>query len=172
MSDPTTLNALNAATPAAFVTALAGIFEHASWVPEAAVGARPFASSESLLAAMVAVVLAAPQPQKLALIRAHPDLAGRLAAADELTEASSAEQADAGLDQCSPEELKRFETLNDAYKSKFGFPFVMAVKGRSRADILAAFEQRLEHDEAEEFDAALEQIAKIARLRLTALVRT
>ncbi|MDH3233869.1 MAG: 2-oxo-4-hydroxy-4-carboxy-5-ureidoimidazoline decarboxylase, partial [Alphaproteobacteria bacterium] len=96
MSQTTTLEALNAAAPADFVAALADIFEHSPWVAEAAVGARPFASSENLLAAMVAVVLAAPQPKKLALIRAHPDLAGRLAAAGDLTQASTAEQAGAG----------------------------------------------------------------------------
>ena len=170
MSQTTTLEALNAAAPTDFVAALADIFEHSPWVAEAAVGARPFASTENLLAAMVAVVLAAPQPQKLALIRAHPDLAGRLAATGDLTLASTAEQAGAGLDQCSPDELKRFEDLNDAYKMKFGFPFVMAVKGRSRAEILAVFTRRLENDEATEFDEALAQIAEIARLRLTALI--
>jgi len=170
MSETTTLEALNTATHDVFVAALAGVFEHSPWVAEAAVGARPFASTENLLAAMVAVVLAAPRPQKLTLIRAHPDLAGRLAVTGALTRASTAEQADAGLDQCSPDELKRFEDLNDAYKIKFGHPFVMAVKGRSRSDILAAFARRLENDEAAEFDEALAQIAEIARLRLTALI--
>lgn len=170
MTGSTTLAALNAAPPAAFVETLAEIFEHSPWVAEAAEGARPFESRESLLAAMVAVVLAAPQPQKLALIRAHPDLAGRLAVQGELTEASTAEQASAGLDQCTPAELTRFRSLNQAYTTKFGFPFVMAIKGRSRAEILDSFAQRLENDDAAEFDAALEQIAEIARLRLMALV--
>ncbi|HUT50729.1 MAG TPA: 2-oxo-4-hydroxy-4-carboxy-5-ureidoimidazoline decarboxylase [Alphaproteobacteria bacterium] len=170
MSETTTLDTLNAAAQTDFVAALADIFEHSPWVAEAAVGARPFVSTEGLLAAMVAVVLAAPQPKKLALIRAHPDLADRLATAGDLTEASTAEQADAGLDQCSPDELKRFESLNDAYKAKFGFPFVKAVKGRSRAEILVAFARRLENDEAAEFDEALAQIAEIARLRLTSLI--
>ncbi len=85
-------------------------------------------------------------------------------------DASTAEQAAAGLDQCSPEELTRFESLNDAYKAKFGFPFVMAVRGLSRADVLAAFERRIQRDEAAELDAALEQIARIAKLRLTELI--
>jgi 2-oxo-4-hydroxy-4-carboxy-5-ureidoimidazoline decarboxylase len=170
MSGPTTLKALNEAAPAEFVAALADIFEHSPWVAEGAEGARPFAAKENLLDAMIAVVLAAPHPQKLALIRAHPDLAGRLAVQGELTDASTAEQASAGLDQCTPQEFARFQALNKAYKAKFGFPFVMAVKGKSRAEILDSFAQRLENDEAAEFDAALEQIAEIARLRLEALI--
>jgi len=170
MSGAVTLEALNAAAPAEFVATLAGIFEHSPWVAEGAAGARPFASRATLLDAMVAVVLAAPRPQKLGLIRAHPDLAGRLAAGDALTVSSTAEQASAGLDQCSPEELARFQALNEAYKAKFGFPFVMAVKGRGRREILAAFERRLANDESAEFDAALAEIAEIARLRLTGLV--
>lgn len=170
MSVPTTLEALNDAAPTEFVATLADIFEHSPWVAEGAEGARPFASRDALLDAMIAVVLAAPHPQKLALIRAHPDLAGRLAVRGGLTEASTAEQASAGLDQCTAEEFTRFQTLNEAYKAKFGFPFVMAVKGKSRAEILDSFAQRLENDEEAEFDAALEQIAEIARLRLEALI--
>jgi OHCU decarboxylase len=170
MSGTTTLQALNDATPDEFVVALAGVFEHSPWVAEGAEGARPFATKDNLLDAMIAVVLAAPHLQKLALIRAHPDLAGRLAVAGELTEASSAEQASAGLDQCTPQEFARFQALNDAYKTKFGFPFVMAVKGRSRAEILDSFAQRLDNDQETEFDTALEQIAEIARLRLDALI--
>jgi OHCU decarboxylase len=170
MSATISLAALNAAPEAAFVAALADIFEHSPWVAEAAAGARPFASSERLHDAMVAAVLAASQRRKLILIRAHPDLAGRLVPERALTKASTAEQVAAGLDQCSPEELERFQSLNEAYKAKFGFPFVMAVKGHDRAAILAAFARRLEHDETEEFDAALEEIAQIAKLRLTDLV--
>ena len=170
MVDRITLSSLNQATPVEFVLALADIFEHSPWVAEGAEGARPFASKETLLDAMIAVVLAAPHPEKLALIRAHPDLAGRLAVKGALTDASTSEQASVGLDQCTPEEFARFQSLNEAYKAKFGFPFVMAVRGKSRAEILDSFAQRLENDEAAEFDAALEQIAEIARLRLEALI--
>jgi OHCU decarboxylase len=119
---------------------------------------------------MVAVVLAAPHPQKLALIRAHPDLAGRLAVEGSLTEASTSEQTSAGLDHCTPEEFARFQVLNDAYKARFGFPFVMAVRGRSRAEILDSFARRLKNDRETEFDEALAQIAEIARLRLAEII--
>jgi len=172
MSGTTTIAALNEAPVADFVDTLGDVFEHSPWVAEAAVDVRPFASLESLLAAMVSAVLAAPRSAKLALIRAHPDLAGRLALKGELTAASTTEQASAGLDQCSPEELERFQGLNDAYKSKFDFPFIMAIKERSRADILAAFQQRLTQDPATEFDTALAQISEIARLRLTDLIES
>jgi 2-oxo-4-hydroxy-4-carboxy-5-ureidoimidazoline decarboxylase len=170
MTKADTLEALNAMSREDFATVLGDVFEHSPWVAEAAAGARPFPSLQSLHDAMVAVVLAAPQDRKLALIRAHPDLGGRLAVQGGLTEASTAEQASAGLDQCTPEEFERFQSLNDAYKAKFGFPFVMAVKGRSRAEILDSFALRLENDEAAEFDAAFSQIAEIARLRLLTLI--
>ena len=102
------------------------------------------------------------------MIRAHPDLAGKAALAGELTDDSTREQAGAGLDQCSPEEMARFERLNEAYKAKFGFPFVMAVKGSDRYAILDAFEVRLENTPAEERRTAVEQINRIARFRLEA----
>jgi len=153
-----------------FATVLGDIFEHSPWVAEGAAGARPFASLPSLYDAMVAVVLAAPHAKKLALIRAHPDLAGRLAIDGGMSQASTTEQSGAGLDQCTPDEFARFQALNEAYKAKFGFPFVMAVTGRSRAEILERFAQRLNNDEGSEFDEALTEIAEIARIRLTALV--
>ncbi|MEJ2121989.1 MAG: 2-oxo-4-hydroxy-4-carboxy-5-ureidoimidazoline decarboxylase [Alphaproteobacteria bacterium] len=170
MTETVTLKALNAMPMEDFATVLGDVFEHSPWVPEGAAGARPFASLETLHDAMVAVVLAAPHPQKLALIRAHPDLAGRLAVEGGLTRASTSEQASAGLDHCTPEEFERFQSLNAAYKAKFGFPFVMAVKGRSRAEILDSFAQRLDNDRETEFDEALAQIAEIARLRLTEII--
>ena len=106
---------------------------------------------------------------QLELIRAHPDLAGKAQIAGELTEHSSDEQASAGLDRCSPEEYEQFQALNRAYYKKFGFPFVMAVRNRSRAEILAAFEARLRNDKTTEFEAAINEIHKIARLRLQAI---
>ena len=120
---------------------------------------------------MVQVVDEAGRERQLALIQAHPDLAGKAAARGELTASSTDEQASAGLDRCSPEELTRVQTLNQAYKDKFGFPFIMAVKGQSRASILAAFAQRLDNSPEVEFAEALAQIAKIARLRLLALIQ-
>ena len=154
-----------------FVALFGGVFEHAPWVAEAAYGAGPFASLEALHAAMVDAVRRAPRARQLALIRAHPDLAGRAAIAGALTAASAAEQASAGLDQCTPAEFKRFRDLNRKYQEKFGFPFIMAVKSRSRQEILAAFEQRLDHSSEAEFEEALNQIARIAHLRLAGVIR-
>jgi len=113
---------------------------------------------------MVAVLRAAGHDRKLALLNAHPDLAGRLALRGELTADSTAEQASAGLDRCTPEEFARFTELNDAYKARFGFPFILAVKGRSRADILEAFETRLSNGPEEEFATALAQVERITWL--------
>jgi 2-oxo-4-hydroxy-4-carboxy-5-ureidoimidazoline decarboxylase len=152
---------------ARFVELFGGVFEHAPWVAEQAFLAGPFRTIEALHGAMVDTMRGAPRERQLASIRAHPDLA---AIAGELTAASSAEQASAGLDRCTPEEFARFQELNDRYKGKFGFPFILAVKGRTRAEILAAFEQRLDNTPAAEFEEALRQIARIARLRLEDLV--
>jgi 2-oxo-4-hydroxy-4-carboxy-5-ureidoimidazoline decarboxylase len=154
-----------------FVELFGGVFEHAPWVADEAFDARPFHTIEALHEAMIDAMRRAPREQQLALIRAHPDLAGRAAIAGELSAASSAEQAGAGLDQCTPAEFARFQKLNDRYKEKFRFPFILAVKGRSRAEILAAFEQRLDNPPEAEFDEALNQIARIARFRLEDLIR-
>jgi OHCU decarboxylase len=154
-----------------FLELFGGVFEHAPWVAEGAFAAGPFHSIEALHGAMVQAMRRAPRARQLALIRAHPDLAGRAAVAGELTAASRAEQASAGLDQCTPAEFERFQELNRTYKEKFGFPFILAVKGRGRAEILAAFERRLENSGDAEFDEALNQIAEIARLRLLELIR-
>ena len=104
--------------------------------------------------------------QKRALIEAHPDLAGRLALSKSLTADSTSEQASAGLDRLTPEELRSFSELNDAYRARFGFPFIMAVKGKSKADILAAFRARLANDADAETTTALAEIDRIAALRL------
>ncbi len=114
---------------------------------------------------MVHVLSGASHDQKLALIQAHPDLAGRLTLAD-LTDDSRGEQTSAGLDSLTEAERDRFLALNDAYKRKFGFPFIMAVKGRTKQEILAAFEERLDHETDQEFDTAIVQIELIALLRL------
>jgi len=152
-----------------FVARFGGIYEHSPWVAE-----RLWDSGLSgvhdrvagLKVAMAAIVDGADRDVKMALIRTHPDLAGRLAIAGELTAASTSEQASAGLDQCTPEELTRFKELNEAYKARFDFPFIMAVKDRSRQEILAAFEARLGNSPEQEFGTALAEIHKIAGLRL------
>ena len=154
-----------------FVALFGGVFEHAPWVAAQAFDAGPFASRKALHRAMVDAMRRAPRDQQLALIRAHPDLAGRAAIRGELTAASTAEQASAGLDQCTPAEFERFRELNDKYKEKFRFPFILAVKGKTRAEILAAFEQRLHNAAEAELQEALDQIARIAELRLADLIR-
>ncbi len=158
---------------AGFVARFGGVFEHSPWIAEAAFDAGLGAEedrAETLHAAMTAVLRRAARSRKLALIRAHPDLAGRLAIERGLTAASSAEQAGAGLDHCTAEEYARFAALNDAYKAKFGFPFIMAVKGRRRDEIRAAFERRLENDAETEFETALAEIERIALFRLRDLL--
>ena len=153
-----------------FLAVYGGIYEHSPWVAQAVWDARPLPDAvDALHAAMKAAVDAAPRERRLALIRAHPDLAGRAAVAGALSAASTAEQAGAGLDRCSPDEVAAFQELNAAYKARFGFPFVIAVRGLDRGDILDAFRRRLANDADTEFDTAMEQIHTIARLRLDAL---
>ena len=165
-----TLWELNRITPSAFATALGDIFEHSPWVAERASTARPFGSIAGLHAAMLDAVDAAPKEKRLALIRAHPELAGRAAIRGELTADSTMEQSGAGLSQCTADELSRLTALNAAYNEKFGFPFILAVKGYDRAGILHEFERRIQRDVDTEFDEALEQIARITRFRLDALL--
>jgi len=164
------LATLNAMDRDAFVAALGGIFEHSPWVAEAAWAARPFADVAALQDAMVGAVDAADAETQLALLRAHPDLAGKAARAGALTEHSTAEQAGAGLDRLDEAEFARFHALNDAYQARFGFPFIIAVKGHTKASILAAFEARLPNDAATERMTALAQVARIARFRLDDLI--
>jgi len=161
---------LNAATPGKFVAALDGIFEHTPWIAERTAARRPFASRLDLLDAMRAVVDAATEDEQLELIRAHPQLAGRAAIHDELTAASTREQQGAGLNACSPNEFARLQELNGAYNAKFGFPFILAVRGHDRASIIAAFEARLCNDADAERRTALEQIARIAEFRLASTI--
>jgi 2-oxo-4-hydroxy-4-carboxy-5-ureidoimidazoline decarboxylase len=153
-----------------FRRVLGGVFEQSPWVADRAFDRRPFASLEALHEAMAQVVRGASREEQLALIRAHPDLAGKAARARAMSAASVAEQSSAGLDQLTEEEYARFERLNGAYREKFGFPFVIAVRQRSKDAILAAFETRIRNGLEDEVRAALAQIAQIARLRLDALV--
>jgi len=165
-----TLEALNRASAHELERALGGIFEHSPWIAARAAGARPFASVEALHAAMVAVVRRASREEQLALLRAHPDLAGRAARAGALTPASASEQSSAGLDRLDDDEYERFGRLNAAYREKFGFPFIIAVRRHDKHQILAAFEARLGNTEAQEVETALGQVFEIARLRLAGLI--
>ena len=161
---------------AAFIQRYGGIYEHSPWVAEQAYEeARGIEDPDRLANIFASYVDAADSDVRLALIRSHPDLAGRAAvgarpAGDtaELTTASHQEQKSAGIDQCTPEEYARFQTLNAHYKQKFDFPFIMAVRNSNRHEILRAFEQRLQNDPETEFINAICEIHKIAKLRLRA----
>ena len=161
-----TLAELDALSRDAFVAALGAIFEHSPWVADAVADQRPFGSVAALHGAMCAAVAAAGVDAQLALIRAHPQLAGKAAIAGELTSHSTHEQRGAGLDQCSAEELARITALNTAYEQRFGFPFIVAVRGLQRTDVIDAMARRLGHDAATEHVEALRQIERIAALRL------
>jgi 2-oxo-4-hydroxy-4-carboxy-5-ureidoimidazoline decarboxylase len=157
---------------ASFVALHGRVYEHSPWIAEAVWNAglsKSHDSVEGLHTALAEIVDRAAREQQLALLNAHPDLAGRLALRGELTSESTSEQASAGLDKCTPDEFQRFTALNDAYKGKFAFPFIMAVKGRTRAEILHAFERRIHNDPETEFRTALNEVHKIALLRLREL---
>jgi OHCU decarboxylase len=171
MPERTFSEAPSALTRDEFIARFGDIYEHSTWIAERIWDNRgpQLDTVEGLASAMASCVDAAPHEQRLALIRAHPDLAGRAAVAGELTADSTAEQTRAGIDQCSEEEFQRFQHLNAAYWDKFGFPFVMAVRNSNRQEILLAFETRLQNDAESEFRAAIGQIHIIARLRLDAM---
>lgn len=165
----TTLAQLNAADQAAFVAAVGDIFEHAPWVAERAYAARPFATVAALHDAMMQVVRAAPRSERLAFLRGHPELAGKVARAGAMTVDSKAEQGGLGLERLNDRDFARFERANAAYAKKFGFPFIVCVRlHKSAESILAAFEHRVGNDPDVEFEAALTEIGHITRLRLDA----
>ncbi len=173
MADETarlSIDAVNGMDAETFVAAFGEVFEHSRWVAEMAFASAPFQSLSAVHAAMQDAVEAASETARLDLIRAHPDLAGKAALAGALTAESSVEQASAGLDRLSPEQMNRFRTLNAAYVERFGFPFVMAVRGADAARIIAGFEGRLGNDRASEIHRALAEIGKIAWMRLLAAV--
>jgi 2-oxo-4-hydroxy-4-carboxy-5-ureidoimidazoline decarboxylase len=165
-----TLADINAMDRTAFVAALGGVFEHSPWVAERAWAAKPFASVDALHAAMAAAMHAATEDEQLALIRAHPELAGKAAVRGELTADSTREQSGAGLAQCTPEEFARLQALNARYHERFGFPFILAVKGWDRAGVIGELARRVDGDRATEFAECLAQIARIARFRLDAAI--
>ncbi len=160
-------------TKETFVERFGAVFEHSPWIAADAWDRglpRDADSALGLHRALCTVLRQAGRNRQLELICAHPDLVGKLAVGGRLTEESAIEQASAGLDCCSSDEFRRFQALNDAYRAKFGFPFIMAVRGRRREEILAAFEQRMDHDPEREFEQALAQIERIALLRLQELL--
>ncbi|AOJ70777.1 MULTISPECIES: 2-oxo-4-hydroxy-4-carboxy-5-ureidoimidazoline decarboxylase [Burkholderia] len=165
-----TLEQLNAMSTDAFVAALSGIFEHSPWVAEAAALERPFRGVDALHRTMKDAVESAGDARQLALINAHPELAGKAAVRGELTAESTREQSGAGLDRCTQEEFDKLQRLNRAYREKFGFPFIFAVRGYDRHGIIANFEARVDHSRDEELRANLEQIYRIARFRLDDLI--
>jgi len=162
----------NTMTENDFVASFGGVYEHSPWIPRYAwhQGLNEQHNTPSGLSKiMMEVVANADHDKILALINNHPDLAGKAAVNGELTDESTSEQSGAGINQCTAEEFEKFQYYNNAYKEKFGFPFIMAVKGSNRHQILAAFEVRIENDEETEFKQAVAEINKIARLRLEAL---
>jgi 2-oxo-4-hydroxy-4-carboxy-5-ureidoimidazoline decarboxylase len=161
---------LNKMTLPAFAAAVGDIFELAPWVAEAAHAKRPFATVTDLHLAMMAAVHRTPPEAQVAFLGQHPDLAGKAARAGEVTLDSRREQASAGLDTLSEEEFARFHRLNDAYKAKFGFPFIVCVRRHTRDSILEQFERRLLSEAGEERATALQEVFFITRLRLAAKV--
>ena len=163
---PPSLAEINALPVAAFVVLFGDVAEHSPWVAERAAAARPFADREAMIAAFEAAVDAAGPAAQRALLDAHPDLAGRAAIAGDLAPDSRREQAGAGLDQLTAEEHARFLALNDRYRARFGHPFILAVKGATKHDILAAFAARIDAAPATEFATALAQVKRIFRFRI------
>jgi 2-oxo-4-hydroxy-4-carboxy-5-ureidoimidazoline decarboxylase len=165
-----TLLQLNSMSREEFVRVVGPVFEHSPWIAEAGWDRRPFADLEQLHTALVRVVRDAGEARQVGLIQAHPDLVGRAALAGTLTPESNREQASAGLGKLSPEEIAAFQKNNLAYREKFGFPFVICARLNKKEAILKGFEARLKNSREIEINTALEEIAKIARLRLQDLV--
>lgn len=162
----TSIEHLNACPADAFVAEIGFAFEDSPWIARSAAAQRPFADRDALIAAMIAVVERAPEAAQVALIRAHPDLAGRVAREGRLTAASASEQAGAGLGALSAAEIARFDADNAAYRERFGFPFVICARENTKDSILAALARRGTNPRGAEIATALAEIAKIARLRI------
>ncbi|SHN18685.1 2-oxo-4-hydroxy-4-carboxy-5-ureidoimidazoline decarboxylase [Roseibium suaedae] len=164
------LDDINKMDESTFAATFGHVAEHSPWVAREAHSLGPFADRQALIKAFEAGMRGAPHDAQLALVRAHPDLAGKAALAGKLEEASRTEQAGAGLDRLTAEELARFTQLNGAYLERFGFPFIFAVKGADKHMILSAFEERLQNSVEAEFEIALVQISRIFRFRLEDMV--
>ncbi|HEY7766063.1 MAG TPA: 2-oxo-4-hydroxy-4-carboxy-5-ureidoimidazoline decarboxylase [Aestuariivirgaceae bacterium] len=163
MTGKLSLAEVNAMARQDFIARFGGIAEHSPWVAEAAAGMRPFHDMAAVVSAFETAVRAAPRARRLELLRAHPDLAGR---AKEITQASRREQQGAGLDTLTAEEFARFTSLNRRYRSAFGFPFIFAVRGATKHQILESFERRIENSPDAEFKTALDNVCAILRFRL------
>lgn len=170
MAQTLTLESLNAMPLDAFVAALGDIFEHSPWVAQRAALQRPFATVADLHGAMCAVTTVATEQEKLTLLRAHPELGGKVARAGAMAEASRQEQGALGLDKLSDEEFARFEKLNAAYQTRFGVPFILCVRRHTRDSILDRFAKRLMNTRTQEIEQALAEIGHIARLRIVGRV--
>ena len=157
-----TLVQVNALKSAEFEEVFGDVAEHSPWVARNAAGARPYKSRDAMISAFRDVVLSATETAQMALIRAHPDLATKA----KLTDDSTREQAQAGLGTLSKEEFSRFTHLNDFYKSKFDFPFIFAVRGATKDQIMASFAERVNNSKDDEFAMALEQVCRIFRFRI------
>lgn len=167
-----TLPQLNNGDRTGFVAALGHLFEHSPWVAEQTWARRPFRDAEHLHAELCATMRLATRERQETLIRAHPDLAGRLARQNQLTRESTREQASAGLDRLSDAELKQFEALNGRYRERFGFPFIICARLNAKDAILRAMLTRVENPPEREFETALGEIEKIAKLRLDDVLKT
>ncbi|MGO4716721.1 2-oxo-4-hydroxy-4-carboxy-5-ureidoimidazoline decarboxylase [Bradyrhizobium sp. 2TAF24] len=167
---PLTLDALNTMPTAEFAAALGNIFEHSPWIAELAAERRPFARLADLMAAMTTAVEQASSERRMALIKAHPDLADKTQRAAGLTAESNAEQTSVGLDRLSDAEYAAFERVNSAYRGKFGFPYIVCVRRHTKDSILRDFERRLPNDTATEVATSIREICRIAALRLDQLV--
>ena len=161
---------VNAWDQAAFTQHIGPVFEHSPWIAENTWARRPFAAVSALHQALCETVSGSSEQRKLDLIRAHPDLVGRAALAGTLTSASTKEQSSAGLDRLTPEEIAAFQNFNQAYREKFGFPFVICARQNKKEAMLAGFQRRLKHSREQEIEAALAEIFKIAELRLQDLI--
>ncbi|RDK09603.1 2-oxo-4-hydroxy-4-carboxy-5-ureidoimidazoline decarboxylase [Cupriavidus lacunae] len=170
MSQTYTIAQLNTMPVAEFVQVLGGIYEHSPWFAETAATQRPFADGAALTLALRKAVDEAGEAAQLKLVRAHPELAGKAAVRGELTAESTREQSGAGLNLCTPEEFDRLQSLNAAYNQKFGFPFILAVRGYDRHGIIAEFARRLENTPQQELQSCINQIHRIAQFRLDDLV--
>jgi 2-oxo-4-hydroxy-4-carboxy-5-ureidoimidazoline decarboxylase len=166
-----TLADFNSFDRAAFVAAVGHLFEHSPWVAEETWLRRPFRDVAYVHAELCATMRAAPRERQLTLIRAHPDLAGRLAQQNKLTTESTREQASAGLNQLSASDLAEFQGLNEAYRARFGFPFIICARLNAKDTILAAMRARVRNSPEVEFQTALREIEKIAQLRLNDVLK-
>ena len=168
MQTPHTMAELNALSAGEFVRVVGPVFEHSPWIARETSAHRPFPGTEALLDALCHTVRHATEDQKLALIRAHPDLVNRMTT---LTAESAGEQAAAGLDKLTPAEVALFQRQNEAYRRKFGFPFIICARLNKKEAIIAGFARRLQNSREQEIHDALEEIYKIAALRLRDLIK-